>query len=149
MATSEVEKQLKGAFEAFTTSMEAKYRPWLYETPLYIDGTRVAFLQESQRIMLKLMRYISENYAEIEHCLPHDEEVRAFLRELQEVPFQEGTFRTDFVVNEQDEVRLIEVQGLLPSGVTIWKVHLRQRASPEDAPQSMATESTTRLSFDI
>lgn len=72
------------------------------------------FIRKSQDIMLRLMQYLSENYASLEALLPHDPEVKTFLRELQDVPFQKGTFRTDFVVDERNEARLIEVTCRYP-----------------------------------
>jgi len=106
---------LKTAFETtFLDLMEEKYRPWLYESPVFLDRSRIDFLKESQRIMLKLMRYIAENYKSLADYMPHDASVKAFLTQLQEVPFKEGTFRTDFVINEKNEIRLIEVTCRYP-----------------------------------
>jgi hypothetical protein len=94
--------------------MEKKYRPWSYESPIFLGKSRVDFIRKSQDIMLRLMQYLSENYASLEALLPHDPEVKTFLRELQDVPFQKGTFRTDFVVDERNEARLIEVTCRYP-----------------------------------
>lgn len=105
---------LQQALDNFRDQMEAKYRPWLYEMPLFLDRERVDFLERAQGIMLKLMRYISEHYATLAPYLPHDEEVKSFLSRLQHIPFREGTFRTDFVVNETNEIRLIEVTCRFP-----------------------------------
>jgi len=108
-------ENLKTAFETiFLGLMEEKYRPWLYESPVFIDRSRIEFIEKSQGIMLKLMRYIAENYNRLANYLPHDASVKSFLTELQEVPFKEGTFRTDFVINEQNEIRLIEVTCRYP-----------------------------------
>ncbi|MHA7865545.1 hypothetical protein [Flagellimonas marinaquae] len=107
-------KDIEDAFQSFISLMEDKYRSWTYESPLFIDRTRVEFLQKSQNIMLRLMQYIAENYASLEDYMPHDAAVKSFLKELQEVPFQKGTFRTDFVINEQNEIRLIEVTCRYP-----------------------------------
>jgi hypothetical protein len=102
------------AFDNFRDQMEEKYRPWLYEMPLFLDSERVDFLKKSQDIMLKLMRYIAEHYADVAPYMPHDEEVKGFLTRIQHIPFKEGTFRTDFVVNETNEIRLIEVTCRFP-----------------------------------
>jgi len=107
-------ESLEDAFQSFISLMEDKYRPWTYESPFFIDRTRVEFLQKSQNIMLRLMQYIAENYASLEDFMPHDASVKSFLKELQEIPFQKGTFRTDFVINEQNEIRLIEVTCRYP-----------------------------------
>lgn len=108
-------ESLKMAFEeTFLGLMEEKYRPWTYESSFLLDRSRVAFFKKSQGIMLKLMRYMAENYDALAAYLPHDASVKSFLRQLQDVSFQEGTFRTDFVINGQNEVRLIEVTCRFP-----------------------------------
>lgn len=108
-------ESLKMAFEqTFYGLMEEKYRPWTYESPFFLDRSRVAFFKKSQDIMLKLMRYMAENYDALATYLPHDMAEKSFLKQLQDVAFQEGTFRTDFVINGQNEVRLIEVTCRFP-----------------------------------
>ena len=108
-------ENLQHAFQStFVGMMEEKYRPWLYESPVFLDRSRIDFLEKSQGIMLKLMRYIGEHYDAVAAYLPHDAVVKSFLTQLQDVPFKEGTFRTDFVINEQDEIRLIEVTCRFP-----------------------------------
>ena len=107
-------ESLQDAFQSFIGLMEDKYRPWLYESPVFLDRSRIDFLKKSQCIMLKLMRTIAEHYDSFEEYLPHDAQVKSYLKQLQDIPFQEGTFRTDFVINEQDEIRLIEVTCRFP-----------------------------------
>lgn len=114
MNTNHSLEALQRSFQIFFESMDEKYRPWLYERPLFLSRDRVAFLQKSQGIMLRLMKTVAENYADLADHLPHEPRVKAFLKGLQGVPFQEGTFRTDFVVNEQNEIRLIEVTCRFP-----------------------------------
>ncbi|MHA7865684.1 hypothetical protein [Flagellimonas marinaquae] len=105
---------LQESFKSFIGLMQEKYRPWTYEAPLFMDGSRIGFLKKSQAIMLKLMRHVTANYNVLEEHLSHSEAVTTFLKQLQDIPFQEGTFRTDFVVNNEDEIRLIEVTCRYP-----------------------------------
>ncbi|NBV31786.1 MAG: hypothetical protein EBR93_04555 [Bacteroidetes bacterium] len=112
--TNQAFQNVEQSFHSFVGLMGEKYRPWLYESPLFMSRDRIQFLQTSQEYMFRLMKYIADNYAEIEDLLPHDPAVKEFLKGLQGVPFQEGTFRTDFVINEQEEIRLIEVTCRFP-----------------------------------
>lgn len=106
--------RLKMSFEEFTPQMLDLYRPWTHKQPILIDIDRIESMRSVQLAMLKLMTFIAENYSEVSHLLPHDEKAKQFLNKLQGIKFQEGTFRTDFVVDENNEMRLIEVTCRYP-----------------------------------
>lgn len=106
--------RLKIAFEEFTPLMLDMYKPWTHEQPIMIDSHRIEQMRAAQLAMLKLMTFVAENYSDVCHLLQHDARVKQFLKQLQGIPFQAGTFRTDFVIDESNEMRLIEVTCRYP-----------------------------------
>lgn len=114
MNSSDRLQRLKYAFDELTPSVMETYRPWTYEKPIMVDSNRIEEMRNAQMAMLKLMTFIAENYSDICHLLPHDEHVKLFLKKLQGIPFQAGTFRTDFVIDETNVMKLIEVTCRYP-----------------------------------
>jgi hypothetical protein len=105
---------LESALSAFVPSMVKIYQDWTFTDPILVDAARVESMQYAQRCMLKLMTYIAENYSDVMHLLPHSDEIKVLLSSLQDIPFQPGTFRTDFVIGESNDLKLIEVTCRFP-----------------------------------
>lgn len=105
---------LESALSVFAPSMVKIYQDWTFTDPIMVDAARVESMQYAHRCMLKLMTYIAENYSDVMDLLPHSDEVKVFLSSLQDIPFQPGTFRTDFVIGESNDLKLIEVTCRFP-----------------------------------
>lgn len=100
--------RLQHAFPSFVTTMRKKYDPWTYEEPLLLDQGRIREITSAQKIMAKALQELGSHYPRYAAQLGHPEETRRFLLAISDVPFQPGTFRTDFVIDKQHRLKMIE-----------------------------------------
>ena len=105
---------LQASFDHFTKDMQAKYFPWLFNSPLLFSAERVDHLQRAQSVMLKLASYIVDRFDETESLLPIPTPTKELFHRLRNVPFKGGTFRTDFVIDQDNALKLIEVTCRFP-----------------------------------
>lgn len=85
------------------------FAQWTYDTPIAITTATNQKLHKIQKLLYKCIRYFVENYEAFYELMPVSDQVRGILSLFQEKPYRTGTYRTDFVVGEQNEIKLIEI----------------------------------------
>jgi hypothetical protein len=108
-----------------------------YRQPMVVTLDTNATMRFLQKAMYKAIRHFVENYDEYRFLMPVADEVSAILALCKDVPYRAGTYRTDFLIDENRQIRLIEItcrfalNGLLRAGF----LHLLANRFLLDKPQ--------------
>ncbi|MCU0856930.1 MAG: hypothetical protein MUC65_00810 [Pontiellaceae bacterium] len=125
----------------FQVSPEASdyFRPWTYDIPLAIRPETQENLRRIQQLYLKCIRHIAEHYLDCyRDLMPVPDRVAEILALCRSRPYRPGTYRTDFVVGEDNRIRLIEttcrfaMNGYFTSGFFIHNLADRFLAGRPD-----------------
>ena len=100
---------LETAVQQFVKDNIEYYQQWLFDEPVYLSSAHIVRLQRLQHILLKLIRGFVEQYEAYCHLMPVSTKVRNVLDIFSERPYYPGTYRTDFVYAENQQVKLIEI----------------------------------------
>ena len=84
------------------------FRPWTYDLPLAIRPETNDRLRRVQQLYLKCIRHFVENYDRYREWMPVSARVGEILALCRGKPYRPGTYRTDFVIDEANQIRLIE-----------------------------------------
>ena len=84
------------------------FRPWTYDLPLAIRPETNDRLRRVQQLYLKCIRHFVENYDRYREWMPVSSQVAGILDLCRGKPYRPGTYRTDFVIDEANQIRLIE-----------------------------------------
>lgn len=84
------------------------FRQWTYDVPLVVCPETDARLQRIQQLYLKCIRHFVEGYDRYRDLMPVSDRVREILALARARPYRPGTYRTDFVIGEDNRIRLIE-----------------------------------------
>jgi len=85
------------------------FLPWTYEHPLLISQKTNEKVAQLQKILYKIIRHFIENYGQYEHLMPLKPETKRVLSFFKNKEYQVGSYRTDFVIDEQLQFKLIEI----------------------------------------
>lgn len=84
-------------------------RPWTYDVPLAIRPETHERMQRVQQLYLKCIRHFAENYLDrYRGLMPASDRVAEILALYRRKPYRPGAYRTDFIVGEDNRIRLIE-----------------------------------------
>ena len=98
-------------FEGFRKTSEAAadyFRPWTFEVPLVIRRETNDRLRRVQQLYLKCIRCFVERYAQFGDLMPVPSRVTEIINLCRSKPYRPGTYRTDFLINEANQIKLIE-----------------------------------------
>ncbi|MBP7830480.1 MAG: hypothetical protein KA248_11230 [Kiritimatiellae bacterium] len=84
------------------------FRPWTFDVPLAIRRETSDRLRRVQQMYLKCVRRFAEHFDRYRDLMPVPDRVAEILALCRRKPYRPGTYRTDFVVDEANRVRLIE-----------------------------------------
>ena len=84
------------------------FRPWTYDVPLAIRPETHDRLSRIHRLFLKCVRRFAEQHDRYRDLMPVSDRVAEILALCRDKPYRPGTYRTDFVVDEANQIRLIE-----------------------------------------
>lgn len=100
---------LQQAFLKVSPGASDYFRPWTYDIPLVIRPETHKRLRRIQQLYLKCIRHIAEHYLDCyRELMPVPDRVAEILALCRHRPYRPGTYRTDFVVGEDNRIRLIE-----------------------------------------
>lgn len=86
------------------------FSQWTYNSPIVISEKTNTQLQNIQRILYKLIRNFVENYDDYRHLMPVSEKIYEIISLCNKTkPYRPGTYRTDFVVDGNSEIKLTEI----------------------------------------
>lgn len=100
------------------------FRPWTYEVPLAIRRETDDALRRVQQLYLKCIRHFVAQYDRYRDLMPVSDTVADILQLCRRRPYRPGTYRTDFVVDRDNQIKLIEttcryaLNGYFTSGFT-------------------------------
>ncbi|MFY0593570.1 hypothetical protein [Roseivirga sp.] len=100
---------LVDAIEALVTDKKAYYKQWVFDEPVVVGKSHNEELKKVQQIMHRLITHFVINYDRYEHLMPVSPEVKRILELSKPYKYQVGTYRTDFVYDQNDQVRLLEI----------------------------------------
>jgi hypothetical protein len=112
-------------------------RQWTYDVPLAIRPETHARMCRLQQLYLKCMRHIAEHYLDrYRDLMPVPDRVAEILELCRHRPYRPGAYRTDFVIGEDNRIRLIEttcrfaLNGFFRAGVFAQLTQEVVRAHP-------------------
>ena len=85
------------------------YKQWILDKPLIISHDHVNDLKLLQKIIYKMIVHFVKNYQAFKHLMPVSSEVEDILRMCEQRPYKAGTYRTDFVYDHANQVKIIEI----------------------------------------
>ena len=89
---------------------ENYYHRWYHEKPLVITPARNEELREMHRVLYKCVEYMAANYANFtDKYMPLSEKEMEILEYQGKYPFLAGTFRPDYLVSDEGELKLCEI----------------------------------------
>ena len=89
---------------------ENYYHRWYHEKPMVITPERNEELREMHRVLYKCVEYMAANYAEYtDKYMPLSEKEMEILEYQGKYPFLAGTFRPDYLVTDEGELKLCEI----------------------------------------
>lgn len=120
---------------------------WTYDKPIIITPETNQKFQRIQKLLFKAICHFSENYEKYKHLMPISKEAEAIISLCKEKPYLPGTYRTDFVIDVENQIKLIEItcrfalNGLFFSGF----YHLIADQYLSDKPHIRKTDAYSRL----
>ena len=101
--------KLEDSVNAFAAENLAYYQQWLFDEPLYISTAHTARMQSLQQVMFTLVKYFVENYQDYSELMPVSDKANQVMALFRNKAYLPGTYRTDFVYDENQQVKLIEI----------------------------------------
>jgi len=103
------------------------YRQFTYDMPLFIGVDSNRNMQFIQQCMVKCIRHMALNYELYRELMPIDGRAKEILNICNKYPYRPGTYRTDFIITPDNQIKLIEItcrfalNGFIRSGfVNAW-----------------------------
>jgi len=108
---------------------KAYYRQYTYDVPLMITLETNEKMKFIQKCMVQCIRHVALNYLKYESIMPLSERTKEILEICSRFPYKPGTYRTDFVITKENEIKLIEItcrfalNGYIRSGfINSWAI---------------------------
>ena len=99
---------LYGGFADVARGAAEYFRPWTYDVPLAIRKETNDRLARIQQLFHRCVRHLAEHYDRYLGLMPVSDRVADILALSRSKPYRPGTYRTDFIVDETNQIRLIE-----------------------------------------
>lgn len=87
----------------------AFFEPWTYETPLVVSPETHQNLIKVHDFMYRSVKHYVNNHSAYEHLAPVSDRVKEILGFESRKEYIPGTYRTDFIVNTENQIKLIEI----------------------------------------
>lgn len=100
---------LRESTEVFIENKCDYYNQWVYDEPLLFSGNDLEKLERLQKIIYRLISHFVSNYKDYAHLVPLNKNVLEVLKILERKPYKVGTYRTDFVFDNEGQIKLIEI----------------------------------------
>lgn len=85
------------------------FTPWTYNAPVLVSKKTDNEVAQLQKTLYKIIVHFVENYPRYEHLMPVSDDVKRILSFFSDTPYQVGSYRTDFVIDENHQFKLIEI----------------------------------------
>jgi hypothetical protein len=100
---------LYAGFQQVAKTAVPYFEQWTYDHPLVVKPETNETMRFLQKAMYNAIRHFVENYDRYRHLMPVADEVAAVLSLCQGIPYRAGTYRTDFIIDENKKIWLIEI----------------------------------------
>jgi hypothetical protein len=97
-----------GFLDAADTAV-SYFAQWCYRDPLIIQPESNRQLHALQQVMYRSICHFVENYEAYRHLMPVSDAVYRILSLCKGKPYRPGTYRTDFLIDRNRKIRLIEI----------------------------------------
>ena len=102
-------KNLYAGFLKVAEYARPYFRQWTYDDPLVISLETNKRLHDLQAILYKMIRYFVEHYDDFKADIPVSDEISEILSLYGDRPYRTGTYRTDFLIDQNNDIRFIEI----------------------------------------
>jgi hypothetical protein len=116
-------KQLYKGFSEIADEYVIDYlSQWTFDHPLLVSMNTYNKMHRLQKSLFRVICYFSKNYHNYRDLMPLSDRVSEIIELCKDKPYYPGTYRTDFVINENNDIKLIEItcrfalNGLFVSG---------------------------------
>jgi hypothetical protein len=98
------------------------FRQYTYDQPMVVTLATNDTMRFMQKAMYKAIRHFVDHFGEYRHLMPVSDRVAEILALCRDVRYKTGTYRTDFLIDEHRQIKLIEItcrfalNGLLRAG---------------------------------
>ncbi|RCS26018.1 hypothetical protein DUT90_09575 [Polaribacter sp. WD7] len=93
----------------FIADKKEYYQNWVFDTPIVASNKHHKKLLKLHGIMHKLILHFVNNFEDYNQLMMLSNKVIEITRALQDVNYKVGTFRTDFVYDDKQQPKLIEI----------------------------------------
>jgi hypothetical protein len=87
---------------------------WFHKTPMLISYSRFEELKRVQQLLHKAICFFVSHYSRYEHLMPMTKEVLEILEICSRYPYRVGTYRPDFVISEDNKIKICEINARFP-----------------------------------
>jgi len=100
---------LEESVQEFINNKTSYFEQWIFDEPIVIGKKHNYNLQKVQKILYKLIQEFVINYSSYKHFMPVQKEVENIIHIFNKKEYKVGTYRTDFVYDNKNQVKLIEI----------------------------------------
>jgi hypothetical protein len=102
------------AFAEISQEKDPYFRQYTHDAPLIMSHETYFRTKQLGQILHKVIEYFVGNYRSFLHVMPLDERTLEILEISEKYPFRINAYRTDFVINKQREIKIIEMNVRFP-----------------------------------
>jgi hypothetical protein len=103
------EISMQNAVNLFIKDRYDYFKQWIFDEPIVISQSHHLNLARLQKVMYKLIVEFVTNFEKYQDEIVISDKTREIIRELKDVPYEVGTYRTDFVYDKQKQPKIIEI----------------------------------------
>ena len=103
------ENLLINSVEKFITEKEDYFKKWIFEEPIVISNTHHKKLVKLHEVMYKLITHFVKNFEDFKDQMILSHKTKQIVKRLENIEYKIGTFRTDFVYDDFQQPKLIQI----------------------------------------
>ena len=96
-------------FERLQAPLIPYYGSWTYPEPIVVSKSRDEELREMNRVLSKACGYYAGHYRDYLDIIPYQEKVLDILAYVEDRPFEAGTARPDYIMDENGNLLICEI----------------------------------------
>lgn len=100
---------IQESVEVFVKDKKEYYKQWMFEEPIVISKEHNDKLVRVQKIIYKIISEFVSSYKKYKYLMPVDTKTEQIIEIFNRKEYKVGTYRTDFVYDTNNQVKLIEI----------------------------------------
>ncbi len=105
---------IQQAYDLLAPELMAYYRTYTFDKPLAMSLPTYHATRQLGLVLNKAIHYFVANYYRFSALLPLDDRCLEILKIANKYPFRTGSFRTDFVIDKANRIKIIEMTTRFP-----------------------------------